>query len=65
MSATKVIIDMIVDIDLGAGPFVQAAIRAMLHWRDGDYPPPARQARWLGLPSEEIFGGFGVSACAT
>ena len=23
------------------------------------------QARWLGLPSEEIFRGFGVSACAT
>jgi len=22
-------------------------------------------AKWLGLPSEEIFGGFGVSACAT
>ena len=23
------------------------------------------QARWLGLPSEEMFRGFGVSACAT
>ena len=23
------------------------------------------QARWLGLPSEEVFRGFGVSACAT
>ena len=23
------------------------------------------QARWLGLPSEETFKGFGVSACAT
>src|SRR6266852_2851980 len=23
------------------------------------------QARWLGLPSEETFRGFGVSACAT
>ena len=23
------------------------------------------QARWLGLPSEDIFRGFGVSACAT
>ena len=23
------------------------------------------QARWLGMPSEEKFKGFGVSACAT
>ena len=23
------------------------------------------QAQWLGLPSEEAFKGFGVSACAT
>jgi thioredoxin reductase (NADPH) len=23
------------------------------------------QAKWLGLPSEENFKGFGVSACAT
>ena len=23
------------------------------------------QARWLGIPSEEKFKGFGVSACAT
>uniref|UniRef100_UPI0038F68E61 NAD(P)/FAD-dependent oxidoreductase n=1 Tax=Streptomyces galilaeus TaxID=33899 RepID=UPI0038F68E61 len=23
------------------------------------------QARWLGLPSEEAFKGYGVSACAT
>ncbi|MEP9247949.1 FAD-dependent oxidoreductase, partial [Enterobacter hormaechei] len=23
------------------------------------------QAKWLGLPSEEKFKGFGVSACAT
>jgi thioredoxin reductase (NADPH) len=23
------------------------------------------QARWLGIPSEEVFRGFGVSACAT
>ena len=23
------------------------------------------QAKWLGLPSEETFQGFGVSACAT
>jgi len=26
---------------------------------------PGAQARWLGLPSEENFQGFGVSACAT
>ena len=23
------------------------------------------KAKWLGLPSEEAFKGFGVSACAT
>ena len=27
--------------------------------------PPAPRRKWLGLPSEEAFKGFGVSACAT
>jgi thioredoxin reductase (NADPH) len=62
---TRVIIDLVVSIDLGQRPFVAAGDSGDLYIGDTVIVATGAQARWLGLPSEEIFRGFGVSACAT
>ena len=62
---TRVIIDLIVEIDLGYRPFVATGDSGDLYIGDTVIIATGAQARWLGLPSEEIFRGFGVSACAT
>jgi thioredoxin reductase (NADPH) len=62
---TRVIIDMIVEIDLGRRPFVAKGDSGDVYVGDTVILATGAQARWLGLPSEEAFRGFGVSACAT
>jgi thioredoxin reductase (NADPH) len=62
---TRVIVDLIVEIDLGHRPFVATGDSGDLYIGDTVIIATGAQARWLGLPSEEIFRGFGVSACAT
>jgi thioredoxin reductase (NADPH) len=62
---TRVIIDLIVEIDLGHRPFVAIGDSRDLYFGDTVIVATGAQARWLGLPSEEVFRGFGVSACAT
>ncbi len=57
--------DLIVDVDFTSRPFrCTGRLRQGLHRRSGCDCDRA-QARWLGLPTEEKFQGFGVSACAT
>ena len=62
---TRVIIDLIVEIDLGHRPFVATGDSGDRYIGDTVIIATGAQARWLGLPIEEIFRGFGVSACAT
>jgi thioredoxin reductase (NADPH) len=62
---TRVILDMIVSIDLGHRPFVATGDSGDLYVGETVIIATGAQARWLGIPSEEIFRGFGVSACAT
>jgi len=62
---TRVIIDLIVGIDLRHRPFVATGDSRDLYFGDTVIVATGAQARWLGLPSEGIFRGFGVSACAT
>jgi thioredoxin reductase (NADPH) len=62
---TRVIIDMIATIDLGRRPFVAIGDSGDVYAGDSVIIATGAQARWLGLPSEELFRGFGVSACAT
>jgi thioredoxin reductase (NADPH) len=62
---TRVIIDLVVSIDLGQRPFVAVGDSGDLYIGDTVIIATGAQARWLGILSEEIFRGFGVSACAT
>ncbi len=62
---TRVIVDLITRIELGRRPFVATGDSGDLYVGETVIVATGAQARWLGLPSEEMFRGFGVSACAT
>jgi thioredoxin reductase (NADPH) len=62
---TKIILDMIAAIDLARRPFVATGDSGDVYVGETVIIATGAQARWLGLPSEERFRGFGVSACAT
>ena len=57
--------DHIASLDLDARPFRAEADSGTTYTADALILATGAQAKWLGLPSEEAFKGFGVSACAT
>ncbi len=61
----EIITDIIVKLDLGQRPFVALGDSGDTYTADAVILATGAQAKWLGLPSEEKFKGFGVSACAT
>jgi thioredoxin reductase (NADPH) len=61
----EVISDHIARLDLAARPFAAHADSGTVYTADALILATGAQAKWLGLPSEEHFKGFGVSACAT
>ena len=62
---TKVAYDLITAADLAVRPFVVAGDSGKRYTADALIIATGAQAKWLGLPNEERFKGFGVSACAT
>src|SRR5690349_5746440 len=62
---TKVIQDTISAADLARRPFTLIGDSGDRYSAEALIVATGAQARWLGLPSEEKFKGFGVSACAT
>src|SRR5258708_2990865 len=62
---TEIDFDLITDIDLSRRPFTALADSGTVYRADAVIICTGASARWLGLPSEERFRGFGVSACAT
>ncbi len=62
---TRIINDIIVDVDLDNRPFKLTGDSGTTYTADTLIIATGAQARWLGLESEEKFKGFGVSACAT
>jgi thioredoxin reductase (NADPH) len=62
---TEIIPDHIQSIDLSKRPFVAQGDSGTTYTADAVILATGAQAKWLGLPSEEHFKGFGVSACAT
>lgn len=61
----EVVSDYISSLDLSKRPFTAQADSGTTFTADAVILATGAQAKWLGLPSEEKFKGFGVSACAT
>ena len=61
----EVLTDYITSLDLSKRPFTAQGDSGTTYEADAIILATGAQARWLGLPSEEKFKGFGVSACAT
>jgi thioredoxin reductase (NADPH) len=62
---TQFVNDVIVEVDFARRPFVAKGDSGDTYLADTVIISTGAQARWLGLPSEQKFRGFGVSACAT
>jgi thioredoxin reductase (NADPH) len=62
---TTMIEDTIVSVDVSRRPFTLVGDSGDTYRTESLIICTGAQARWLGLPSEEKFRGFGVSACAT
>jgi thioredoxin reductase (NADPH) len=62
---TEMVMDQINKVDLKTRPFRLEGESGDVYTCDALIICTGAQARWLGIPSEETFKGFGVSACAT
>ncbi|MEQ1615159.1 MAG: thioredoxin-disulfide reductase [Hyphomicrobiaceae bacterium] len=62
---TEIVMDHITSVDLKAQPFRLEGDSGDSYTCDALIICTGAQARWLGIPSEETFKGYGVSACAT
>ena len=62
---TEVIHDIVVEADLSQRPFRLKLDSGGEMLAETVIISTGAQAKWLGLPSEQKFQGFGVSACAT
>ncbi len=62
---TKIVTDMVTKVELGSRPFRLTCDSGDVYVVDALIVATGAQARWLDLPSEQKFKGYGVSACAT
>jgi thioredoxin reductase (NADPH) len=61
----RLVADHVVRIDIARRPFRIECDSGDLYLADALILATGAQARWLDLPSEQKFQGYGVSACAT
>ena len=61
----KLVSDYVVEAKLDQKPFTLIGDSGTIYTCDALIIATGAKAKWLGLPSEEKFKGFGVSACAT
>ena len=62
---TRIVSDLITKIDLSKRPFTCVGDTGDAYSADTLIVSTGASARWLGIPTEKKFQGFGVSACAT
>lgn len=61
----EIVGDIVTSLDLQNRPFTATCDSGAVYTADAVILCTGARAKWLGLPSEEKFKGFGVSACAT
>ncbi len=62
---TKIVSDTVTKVELGDRPFRLTCDSGDIYLAEALIIATGAQARWLDLPSEQKFKGYGVSACAT
>jgi thioredoxin reductase (NADPH) len=62
---TEFVGDVVISADLSQRPFRLECDSGQVFLAETVIIATGAQAKWLGLPSEQKFRGFGVSACAT
>src|SRR5256886_5972884 len=62
---TKIVTDLVTKLELSQRPFRLTCDSGEVYLAETVILATGAQARWLGLPSEQKFKGYGVSACAT
>jgi len=62
---TRIVTDLVIKLELAQRPFRLTCDSGDVYLAETVILATGAQARWLGMPSEEKFKGFGVSACAT
>src|SRR5215204_7152051 len=62
---TRIVSDHVIRVDLARRPFLIECDSGDSYLADALILATGAQARWLELPSEQAFKGYGVSACAT
>lgn len=62
---TKLVHDYVEKIEIKTTPFKAYTASGDIYEADSIIICTGAQAKWLGLPSEQEFQGFGVSGCAT
>src|SRR5947207_8970295 len=62
---TRIVTDHVTKVDLARRPFRLECDSGVSYLADALILATGAQARWLDLPSEQKFRGYGVSACAT
>ncbi len=62
---TEIISDIITSVDFSKRPFVAQSDSGAVYEADAIILATGARAKWLDLPTEDKFKGFGVSACAT
>ncbi len=62
---TELVDDIVVSADLSSRPFRLVCDSGQIWLAETLIIATGAEAKWLGLPSEQAYQGFGVSACAT
>jgi thioredoxin reductase (NADPH) len=62
---TEIVNDHVADLDVSERPFRLTCESGAVYLADTVILATGAQAKWLDMPSEQQYRGFGVSACAT